>query len=237
MVKIKFFNLDNGAVSEEATAFMESVNVLDSGILLTQGHVGILYKDFGDVGMSTQNMVIAASGELAKCQKNFVIQEGLVRAYSGMIEGCEAKLKVAQDNSEKERVALDAYAQTYDSSFEVDLANLKDELKAAEVAWQQAPKAKRPELLKPIHLIGEKIKVAQPKFDAYKAQFDSGSSEISARMGTFAVEAGNIMGDIKGHSASLAEAIDAREHARTFIVTTKKLIADLTAETVEGLQK
>lgn len=235
-VKIQFFKLGHSLISEDASKFMSSVSVIENGVIMGQEYVGILYKDRDDVGMAKENLVTAASGELAKSQKQFITQEGLVRAYKDMIVFFENQHKAAQVKADEAQKELDVYVQTYDPSLENEMAGLTKDLQDATVKHQQAPKKDKEPFLKRIYEVNEKIKIVQPVYDKYKNEFDAKSNEISAAMGGFAVEAANVLGKVKEYQGFLDDAVAARDHAGVFIISTKKLIADLLTDQVPGVQ-
>lgn len=234
-VKIKIFKLDPSN-SEEASKFMDSVNVIQNGILLSQDSMGILYKDRDEVGMSRENLATAISGELAKSQNTFAIQEGLVRSYTDMIKHFSIQQKDAEQKGDEVQKELDAYMLTYDKTLETEVSELLAKRKEAEIAHQQAPKPKKEELLKPIYDINEVLKELEPKLAAYKTSFDAGVTELTNRMGIHRVDSANLMGRVKENNSFLEAAIDARDHAGVFIKSSKLYIADILAGNIEGLE-
>lgn len=228
-VKIKIFKMvpEN---SGEITDFMDTVKVLQDGIIVSDGAIAIMYKGKEDVGMDTDSLITAISGELVKSQKQFVLQDGLTKAYEGMIKKYSADHKDAQDNADTIQAELNRHMAGYDEQYEGDVNRLTAELQSITDKHQKTNKKEkdiREALLKQHQEKAAELKAATEKFTAYKTEFDAKSNEISARMGEFAVKAANIMADIKENNGFLETAEKDREHARVFIGSTKKYIKDL----------
>lgn len=231
MVKIEFFKIspENSKVISD---FMDSVNVIQDGILISDGYVGIMHKTLDDIGMSNQNCITAVAGELAKSQKQFVLQDGLTRAYTGVISSFEAKRAEFDKGVAECQLELDKHNESYDDTLEKQVADLNEKIKENTVSHQQAPKAEKDAWLQKYVALNKELEELLPKYEAYRKEFDAKSSEISARMGSFAVESANILSEIKENSGFLETATKDREHARIFINSTKQYISELEAGTI-----
>ena len=228
-VKIKIFKMvpEN---SQEISDFMDTVKVMQDGILITDSNIGVLYRTKDDIGMDTDSLITAVSGELVKAQKQFVLQDGLVRAYTAVIAKFSGDHKAAQDEADAVKAELDAHIFGYNDALELEVAELTrecDEIKAKHQNTPKKDKDIRDGLLQMWNDKNNLLKEKTAEFEAYKAEFDAKSNEISARMGGFAVKAANLMGEIKENNGLLETATHDREHARVFIGTTKQYMKEL----------
>lgn len=250
MVKIRIFKMEPRN-TDEINQFIESVKILENGFLLGNGDsIGILYKERDNIGFDKQDFITAISGELAKVHKNFAIQEGLVRAYKGMIGTYTDQMNEANNQSDKLKKELEEYMETYDRSYDVavetlsdQIEELKNKLNEAKQKHQSVPKKEKEkyllqfkEITDQIKITGDELAVSQANRDTYKESFDPKSNQISAEMGTYAVKAANLLGKIKEYSELLEQAMSEREHASMFMSSSEKFLEDLKNDNVEGLK-
>lgn len=209
--------------------FLETVNVLENGFIVSDGVVGILYKETDDVGMQTKQLVTALSGELAKSQKQFVLQEGLTRSYTAVIAYWEALRGPVEQSVVTVKAELDTYMATYDPTMEKELATLKVQLDEKHQLWQRTPKSggQKDAVLADWDTINKQIAELQPKYDEYAKTFNAGANEISARLGVVQIKSNEYLVEIQQNSEYLAGAMKDRDNARIFIGTTKQQIADV----------
>lgn len=236
-VKMKIFPLKPER-SEEISAFMESVKVIEQGIITDgTGNVGILYKDRSETGMATPELVTSASGELALAQKQFVKQEGLVRGYEAMIEVAnkEQEEEEIKRKEFEDRIALNRESYGAEAIVKTYLAK-KAEVASAESRYKQVTKSEKPDMLKHIKELNDAIAEITPEYERLTKAMEDEEKALTNQMALHKLNVANLQGKIKQNIGFKEDAIDAREHSRVFIISTKKLIQELEAGEVAGVK-
>lgn len=224
--KLKVFKMDEEN-SEGITKFLETVNVTQDGFMIGSGMLGILYREKDNLGMERDQLAVAISGELSKSQKQFVLQEGLCRAYSAMIDlysKREAEKKAIFEAKEKE---LAEYNTKWDGKLEQEVNDAKSKLGAMEKKYKSAGKLDKAELEKQTFALSQELKPLEEKLAAHKKEFDAGKYTLELSLGEVKLEYANLGGLIKENKGLLETAELDREHAKVFIVSTQKLIEDI----------
>lgn len=92
MTQSKTFELkeENSAVISE---FISKVRVINEGLIVGGGSLTILYREKDQYGLDDDDMVSTVSNELGKAQKNYINQEGIVRASAVIIDRAEKLVK------------------------------------------------------------------------------------------------------------------------------------------------
>lgn len=226
MTKVKIFEMTT-ANEEAISEFLTKVNVTQDGFLISDGMLGILYKDKDEFGMEDQQLAVAISGELTKSQKQYVLQEGLCRAYGDMVSlfttKREVKVTLAKELEEK----LTAYDETWDKELEQKYLDMKSKIGELEMKHKKAPKPQKEAILKELYEANKTFKELSDSFDEYKAKFEEGKKTLDSEMSEAKVALVNFNGKIKENKGLLEAAEEDREHAKVFIASSKKLIADI----------
>lgn len=235
MVKIKVFEMKSEN-SQVMSDFLNGVNVMQNGILLSENNIGIMYQDKDDVGMDVSGAISALNAELVKSQKQFVVSDNLANAYEGLIVKCEREniktqeavdlieIKIATQNSiyfEKESVVKEAERVT-------------NHIKAAH---KKANRVEKDELLKQYHEADKDLNAKYEAFALFRKENEAVMAELNAELGPLKVDIANNTGEIKFLKSALydrdvqngapAGVIKAREDARMFIKTTMEKIEEL----------
>ena len=81
MPKIKIFKFvpENAKAIEE---LLQTANILGEGLMITDGHLGIMYKDKGEVVTDKDGLINKVSEELIKAQKKFILGNVTYRVSS-----------------------------------------------------------------------------------------------------------------------------------------------------------
>ncbi len=230
--KIKVFELKDEN-SKAISDFLGTVNVTQDGFLINNGNLGILYREKDNLGMERDQLAVAISGELSKAQKQFILQEGLCRAYTAMIKLFKERTEEKQKLFDIKSAELVEYNKKWDSVLEKEVLDGKARLGAMEKKYKGAGKLQKPALEKEAYELSQKMKPAEDKFNAYKKEFDAGKYALELEIGTLKLEIANLGGDIKENKGLLENSEKDREHAKVFITTTSQLIDDINAKKVD----
>lgn len=242
MVKIKTFVI-SPENSEEISDFMESVKVVEQGLIVSPGglfskaKISILYKDRDEIGLATPELVTAASGELAKAQQQFVKQEAIIRGSRAKIAHFEEELQRNEINLREAQGAEDEVTKNFEES-ELNRTKLRLEETLAELkkAHSSAKKEDKDSLLKSYGEFDQELKRILPEWEASKKEIDESLAFIAEKKTKYKVDIANCGGIIKQTKNEIEEATEHRNDAKIFIQTTKDFIEDLRDEEVVGVQ-
>lgn len=239
MAKIKIFKFvpEN---AKEITELIQSVRILQEGLLISDGHLGIMYKEIGDVGMDKEEMVNPISGELAKSQKQFLLQTGLVRGYEALENKFTAIREAKKTEMDEANVKLTAHKEL--KTFVP--VELSDDIEAKQKRLAEIKKLftqkkngilepEKEKLLKEAQAIEEAlkplVKEAGEKQEAYEAE----TAKLQHVVSEANVAMVNASGKAKENREKKEQAIEDRDEAMIFIEVAMKFIGDIQAGTLE----
>lgn len=203
--KIKVFKLAP-EVSDEISEFMGSVKILNDGIIVSEGNIGIMYREKGEFGMERQDIAASISAELAKAQKQYALQDGLILAYTAMIPSLDAKV-------EETKKAVD--------ELNVQGKAAKENVDRLEKEYKQAKRAKNDEAMKTL---------AAEHTEAVKlhSELSTKSANLGGKYKTAVIKRDE-------NKDFLEKAYEDRDHAEIFISTTRKQIEQIEAGEYDDL--
>jgi chromosome segregation ATPase len=242
MVKIKTFII-SPENSEEISDFMESVKVVEQGLIVSPGgffskaKISILYKDRDEVGLSSPELVTATSGELAKAQQQFVKQEAIIRGSLAKIAHFEEKLKYDESHLKQANLAEEGLLKSFEEGeLNQQKLRLEETLAALKQKHSTVPKAEKEEVLKSYGEFDQELQRILPAWEAEKKELDESLAFIAEKKTKYKVDIANAGGIIKQTKNEIEEAKEHRDDAKIFIQTTKEFIKDLQNNDVEGVQ-
>ncbi len=216
--------------SKAITDFLATVNVTQEGFLISDGNLGIMYRERDDWGMEKNQKLIHISSEYAKSQKQWLIQEGLVRAHGEMVALWTGKMEAKHALIDEKKEGLKAYELTFRTDLDEKYTAAKNLSTSLEQKHKQAPKKDKEPILKELYEANNMLKAIEPEYLEYRKGFDDGRTKLEAEITTLTIEAANFTGKIKESTELQAQAVEDREHAEVFMKTTEKFMAELQAE-------
>lgn len=229
---MKVFNFDT-ASEKQINDFIAGVSVIKDGFMLQDGKMGILYKEKDEHGIGKEQMIMSISAELAKAQNQYVLQEGLVRAYGDMVTLFNTKRDAKQATLDGLRTKLEEYDGSYDKDLQFQFDTLSSNVSALEKKHKNAPKTAKEAILKEIYESGSKFKEVKESFEAYKTAFENGKAKMKNEINELTVEIVNLSGKIKENRGFVEAANDDREHAKVFVASCLKLIDNIDSGKIE----
>lgn len=234
MTKIKFFKMSESN-GPKVTEFLKTVNVTQDGFLVGKGLfggvLGILYREKGDFGMERDQFAIAISGELAKAQKQYILQEGLMRAHEAMVDLFTGRMIDWAHKIEARKAELANIKGDEELQGQVD--TLKSNIQSLEAKHKKAPQNEKEAILKEIFDIGEELKPLQVSLDKEKAMTAELKNGLEKIIGELTVERANLSAEVKQNQELYETAKKDREHAKVFIHTSNQLIKEIKSGEVE----
>lgn len=234
MTKVKFFEMNGAGASEEVTKFLENVNVTQEGFLINNGILGIVYRDKNDFGIGEDQMVLAISSELGKAQKQYVLQEGLTRAYGDMVVFLNGKKEIKV----KEREAKEAeIAKLKDNKFtiipealEAKFMGLKNEMESLSKEFKGTKiRSEKDKVLEKIQENQKLLKVTQEEYNEYITKYEQAVKKLEDELVFINSDIGDINGKIKENAGFKENSEQDRDQAKVFIHSSNKMIEDIKA--------
>ena len=229
---MKVFSFDRSSETQ-INDFISGVSVIKDGFMLQDGMMGILYKEKNEYGIGKDQMIMSISAELAKSQNQYVLQEGLVRAYGDMVELFTGKRAAKQATLDGLNTELTNYDGSWDKDLEFQFNTLSSNVAVLEKKHKNASKTGKEAVLKEIYTANESLKPVKEAFETYKTAFENGKAKMKNEINALTIEIVNLSGKIKENRGFLEQSTEDREHAKVFIASCNKLIADIDSGKIE----
>lgn len=232
--KVKFFEMNSATASEEVTKFLEGVNVTQEGFLINNGILGIVYRDKDDIGAGEDQFILSISTELSKAQKQFVLQEGLSRAYGDMVTFYNGKkeIKMAEKNEKEAELAelKENNGIVIPENITGEVKKLTDKL--ADLKREFNSKKTREEkdkTLKKIQEVQTTFVPLQEEYKGYTTKYEQAIKKLEDELVFINSDIGDINGKIKENNGFKEASEQDRDQAKIFIISSKKMIEDIKA--------
>jgi hypothetical protein len=226
--------MDGMKAGEDVTKFLEGVNVTQEGFLINNGILGIVYRDKDDFGIGEDQMVLAISSELGKAQKQYVLQEGLQRAYSDMVVFLNGKKDIkVKEREAKEAEIAELKGNKYaiiPEALEAKFLGLKEEMENLTKEWKELKiRSEKDAVLAKIQENQNVLKTTQGEYNEFITKYEQSIKKLEDELVFINSDIGDINGKIKENAGFADNSGQDRDQAKVFIKSSNKMIADIQA--------
>lgn len=239
MAKIKVFKFSPD-YSKEITDFMQSVNIVSEGLFISDGKFGFLYKEKGEVGIGKDELINAVSAELSKAQKQFILQEGLERAYTDMVVMFRNRLEDFEVDFKKATEKTEAYKKSPAIPEEMRDSIAKHRLamdEAKKMFKNSTTKDEKDRYLSSHAEIEANLNLILKESEKLQADHDTEANRLKDKATKVEVKILELKGKIKENKDFAEKAVEDREHAEVFIKSSMQLIRDIQAGEIDAKTK
>ena len=221
--------------AEAISEMIRSVRLLENGFFISDGNFGIMYRDGDDIGNEKESLINSVSAEVAKHQKQVLIQEGLIRAYTRMEtidfdrqEKFKAEIDEARILSDKHK-ALITFVPLAVST---DISKKKARIAEVNKTFQQKKKGaitedERESLLKEVQTLEAELEPLELEAGKKQAEYDAEATRIKGIVGdavTYKTEASK---GVKDWKEKKELAVLDKQEAETFLETSMALVREV----------
>ncbi len=231
--KFKVFNLKDSTAEQDISQLLAEVNVTKEGFIVSEGMLGVLYKEKDDMGADADQLRIYLSTELAGYQKQYAVQEGLVRSFDAVLKVFQTKMDEMLVRKQELKKELEDYDSKLDKALEKKVLDGKAHVGALEKRHKTASKADKEEILKAIHEANTMLKPLEEEWNAHKAEFDGGRKALADELDAIAVKRANFSSEVAQKKEQLGSAVLDRIEAKLKVQTFVKLLEDIKSGKIE----
>ncbi len=236
MAKIKIFAF-KPENNEVISNFLQEVNVVSEGFFITDGHLGVMYKEKNEVGIDKSSFVTEVAKEVMKAQRKWINTEALIRAYTAVIAKCKETGEILKKEAEEIKQSLENHQANKDT-----FINPKTSARVAEITsrlgqinkdFKKASREDKDKFLKETQELETELAPLNAEMKTFAEQFDAETKRLQAISAEIGVKTVNNQGELKENTELLETAQKDSAHALLFVNTGTKLIADIEAGTLD----